>query len=67
MAAGTQGRLTTEDRWELLKDRKYFYYKQKGHVARDCPIKKDTVDLKALEPPSQSDGEESENQGKENP
>jgi hypothetical protein len=65
--AGTHGRLTTEDRQELLKDGKCFYCKQKGHMARDCPIKKATVDLKALEQSSQSDDKQPENQGKANP
>jgi hypothetical protein len=67
IAAGIQGRLTTKDRTQLIKAGKCFYCKQEGHIARDCPIKKDTADLKALEPSSQSDGEQSENQGKENP
>jgi hypothetical protein len=68
---GVQARLTTEDRQELLKDGKCFYCKQKGHMARDCPIKKTTVDLKALEQvdqsDSQSDEKQPENQGKANP
>jgi hypothetical protein len=67
IAAGVQGRLTTEDRTQLMKAGKCFYCKQEGHVARDCPIKKDTADLKALELSSQSDDKESENQGKANP
>ena len=68
---GVQARLTTEDRQELLKDGKCFYCKQKGHMARDCPIKKTTVELKALEQAdqsdSQSDEKQPENQGKANP
>jgi hypothetical protein len=68
---GMQGRLTTEDWQELLKDGKCFYCKQKGHMARDCPIKKTTVDLKALEQvgqlDSQLDDKQLENQGKANP
>lgn len=61
---GVQGRLTIEDRTQLMKAGKCFYCKQEGHLARDCPIKKDTADLKALEQPAQP---EAENPGKENP
>jgi hypothetical protein len=68
---GVQAQLTTEDRQELLKDRKYFYYKQKGHMAWDCPIKKTMVELKALKQVGQSDSQpdekQPENQGKVNP
>jgi hypothetical protein len=67
IAAGVQGRLTTKDRAHLLEAGKCFYCKQKGHIARECPIKKDTADLKALEQPDQSDNKEPENQEKENP
>jgi hypothetical protein len=67
IAAGVQGRLTTEDRTQLMKAGKCFYCKQEGHVARDCPIKKDTADLKALESSSQSDDKQSESQGKAGP
>jgi hypothetical protein len=54
-----------------LKDGKCFYCKQKGHMARDCPIKKTTVELKALKQVGQSDSQpdekQPENQGKVNP
>jgi hypothetical protein len=67
IAAGVQGRLTTKDRTQLMRAGKCFYCKQGGHIAWDCPIKKDTADLKALEQPDQSDDTGPENQGKENP
>jgi hypothetical protein len=50
-----------------MKEGKCFYCKEAGHVSRECPVKKNTMDLKTLEPISQSDSEALEIQGKENP
>jgi hypothetical protein len=60
-------RMNPEDRSQLMKEGKCFECKQPGHVSRNCPFKKQTAELKALEPPTEKEATPSKEPENEHP
>lgn len=61
------GRLTPNERNQLMKEGKCFYCKEQGHLSTDCPAKKRALELRALEADNATNEHVNEDPGKVDP